>query len=119
MSATSGSAPSSPSRKQITAGLSHAVRTNSGITGRQSALDYGSRASGISAKRPDPWGSDRADHNVLRLRYSSWFVSPVGEPARLAPFGKYDGAGQYLKCVLAILVERGVEEILLNVVLAH
>jgi hypothetical protein len=56
---------------------------------------------------------------VLRLRYSSWFVSPVGEPARLAPFGKYDAAGQYLKCVLAILVERGVEEILLNVVLAH
>jgi hypothetical protein len=39
---------------------------------------------------------------VLRLRYSSWFVSPVGEPARLAPFGKYDAVGQYLS-VLTIL----------------
>jgi hypothetical protein len=33
---------------------------------------------------------------MLRPRYSFWFVSPVGEPARRASFGKSDVVGQYL-----------------------
>jgi hypothetical protein len=42
---------------------------------------------------------------VLELRYSSWFVSPVGEPARQASFGKYDVVGQCLS-VLTVLCHK-------------
>jgi hypothetical protein len=46
---------------------------------------------------------------VLRLRYSSWFVSPVGEPARRTSFGKYDVVGQYLS-MLTILPDALLEK---------